>query len=167
MSCPSIDRQLSPNTQLVLNIPTVQALSENTNRTVLLDMTLGSWALQSQTFVPKLDISPCLNTSCNTLYVLNRRRYASWRECLRIQGFPDDFHCAEHLMASTKGHVYIGAGNSMCVQLIIMLLRINMTYRSSGKANKRIRMDPVCMHRPQYTDIRTFFNPRHMESIQV
>ena len=62
------------------------------------------------------DISPSLMTTCNMLYLTKYNRFLTGRECLRLQGFPDEF-----VIAISHNKICKQAGNSMSVNVLCYL----------------------------------------------
>tara|TARA_B100001094_G_scaffold295196_1_gene316351 strand:- start:698 stop:1705 length:1008 start_codon:yes stop_codon:yes gene_type:complete len=62
------------------------------------------------------DLSPCLVTTCNKVYLTKYNRFLTIRECLRLQGFPDDFE-----LISNENESYKQIGNSMSVNILCFL----------------------------------------------
>ena len=64
-------------------------------------------------------LSPCLVQRCEYFYLAWQGRYLTSREALRLQGFPDRFTTVTLSPPTT----FKLAGNSMCVPLLVELLR--------------------------------------------
>ena len=62
------------------------------------------------------DLSPCLVTTCNKVYLTKYNRFLTTRECLRLQGFPDNFN-----LISGESKSYKQIGNSMSVNILSYL----------------------------------------------
>jgi len=62
------------------------------------------------------DLCPCLLTTCNMVYLIKYNRFLTIRECLRLQGFPDEFN-----LLSTGNKAYKQIGNSMSVNILCFL----------------------------------------------
>lgn len=62
------------------------------------------------------DISPSLMTTCNMLYLTKYNRFLTGRECLRLQGFPDEFN-----IPISHNKICKQAGNSMSVNVLCYL----------------------------------------------
>ena len=63
------------------------------------------------------DMAPCLVTTCNMFYLTRYNRFLTERECLRLQGFPDDY---EQISSRNKNFKQIG--NSMSINVLCFLL---------------------------------------------
>jgi DNA (cytosine-5)-methyltransferase 1 len=63
------------------------------------------------------DMAPCLVTTCNMFYLTRYNRFLTERECLRLQGFPDDYD-----QISTPNKNYKQIGNSMSINVLCYLL---------------------------------------------
>lgn len=81
----------------------------------------NSWAINLNASYPYAtttkDMTPCLVTTCNMVYLTKYNRFLTPRECLRLQGFPDSFE-----PISTKNQIYKQAGNSMSTNILCFLL---------------------------------------------
>ena len=66
--------------------------------------------------VPIQNESMCLLTTCSMIYLTKYNRYLTVRECLRLQGFPDDFNLISH-----NYKAYKQIGNSMSVNVLCFL----------------------------------------------
>lgn len=79
-----------------------------------------SWAINLNASYPYAttvkDLSPCLVTTCNMVYLTKYNRFLTIKECLRLQGFPDDFE-----LISSKNKAYKQIGNSMSVNILCFL----------------------------------------------
>ena len=64
------------------------------------------------------DLSPCLITTCNLFYLTKYNRFLTTRECMRLQGFPDDYE----LITESKNKYYKQVGNSISVNILCYLL---------------------------------------------
>jgi DNA (cytosine-5)-methyltransferase 1 len=64
----------------------------------------------------KLDNVPTLLTTCNMVYLTKYNRFLTTRECLRLQGFSDDFELVPH-----KNKAYKAIGNSMSTNILCFL----------------------------------------------
>jgi len=64
------------------------------------------------------NISPCVITTCNMFYLTNKKRFLTPRECLRLQGFPNQFK-----IVVSKNKAFKQAGNSMSVNVISFILK--------------------------------------------
>ena len=86
-----------------------------------LDIKKGeNWAINLNASYPYAtttkDLSPCLVTTCNMVYLLKYNRFLTVRECLRLQGFPDEFN-----LISTGNKAYKQIGNSMSVNIVCFI----------------------------------------------
>lgn len=79
-----------------------------------------SWAINLNASYPYAttvkDLSPCLVTTCNKVYLTKYNRFLTIKECLRLQGFPDDFK-----LISNENKSYKQIGNSMSVNILCLL----------------------------------------------
>jgi len=80
-----------------------------------------SWAINLNASYPYAtttkNMTPCLVTTCNMVYLTKYNRFLTPRECLRLQGFPDSFK-----PISSNNQVYKQAGNSMSTNILCFLL---------------------------------------------
>ena len=81
----------------------------------------NSWAINLNASYPYAtttkNMTPCLVTTCNMVYLTKYNRFLTPRECLRLQGFPDSFK-----LVSSNNQVYKQAGNSMSTNILCFLL---------------------------------------------
>jgi DNA (cytosine-5)-methyltransferase 1 len=63
------------------------------------------------------DLSPCLLTTCNMIYLTKYNRFLTIRECLRLQGFPENFKP----ISQSINKIYKQIGNSMSVNVLCFL----------------------------------------------
>ena len=81
----------------------------------------NSWAINLNASYPYAtttkDMTPCLVTTCNMVYLTKYNRFLTPRECLRLQGFPDSFE-----PVSKKNQIYKQAGNSMSTNILCFLI---------------------------------------------
>ena len=80
-----------------------------------------NWAINLNASYPYAtttqDLSPCLVTTCNMIYLTKYNRFLTVRECLRLQGFPD-----KYTLISPFNISYKQIGNSMSVNILCFLL---------------------------------------------
>jgi len=69
------------------------------------------------------NVSPCLKASRSNYYITNLERKFTPRECLRLQGFPDDLF----IQACSDHQTYKQAGNSITVNVLEELIKCIMT----------------------------------------
>jgi DNA (cytosine-5)-methyltransferase 1 len=79
---------------------------------------------------PNPDVCPCLRQNCCDYYIVQQDRYLSWREALRLQGFPDSVfpkvrgkNSSRQSELPTARQVYAYAGNSICIPLLVAILK--------------------------------------------
>ena len=79
-----------------------------------------SWAINLNASYPFAttvkDLSPCLVTTCNKVYLTKYNRFLTIRECLKLQGFP-----ASYKLISSENKCYKQIGNSMSVNILYFL----------------------------------------------
>ena len=128
--CPTACRRLCKSARMVIE------LLKKTGNTdagvcgkkgiVVIDMSLSSYMQRHKKVFFKNGVVPCLHRSSQCIYIVNRKRYLTWRECLRLQGFEDDFHHPYDVVLFKKSHWYKAAGNSISVHLLESILLLNM-----------------------------------------
>ena len=71
---------------------------------------------------PRIGCCPCLKRYNQMFYISTQRRYITFRECLRLQGFGDEiFASKSDIFSVTDMHQL--AGNSMCVPVLRVVFR--------------------------------------------
>lgn len=125
---PSCCRPLCPSATRNLAIvqDTIKDWDEAPDACCIVNLGMSSRFLNK----PKPNICPCLRQNCCDYYIVQQKRYLSWREALRLQGFPDDVFPAVRVKNSTgknelptASQVYRFAGNSICIPLLVAILQ--------------------------------------------
>ena len=94
-------------------------------RNCIVDLNLASYRHRGNDTRPRLEVCPCLNTRCYYFYILNQSRYLSLTDCLRIQGYPDDYLDGCGVSLTNKFKM---VGNSICVPLLAQILACNQPH---------------------------------------
>lgn len=135
-------RKLCKSAQAVLDLATEEGVLDKDHvpkrGTIVFDMALASFMRKTKHLSFQRDIVPCLHGSSECMYLSNKARYLTWRECFRIQGFDDDFHCEAHLAQHPHKRCYKAAGNSICVPLLARILCVNMNLQQRSVKRQKL-----------------------------
>lgn len=90
---------------------------------------------------PKIGQSPCLKRYNQMFFVSTQKRYITYRESLRLQGFDDslfeNIKCRPRRGELSFTDVHECAGNSMCIPLLRTILDPLLTLLLENVANKK------------------------------